>query len=288
MKDFMKSHGKQIIIFLVITVIIVPLCINLAFKLHAPTAIFEATWNAGEFLQFYGTILGSILAVYGVFKTIQYTQDNYRKDFVNRVLPYMALTNLEKESKFNWFTSTCEPPDEQDSISEYREYKLNKIFFIISDGKISVMNKLDKRQITLVHNRGSLDIPDSNGRVYMVDYNLISIPLIIENVGNGAAIAFRVGLNRKDTDERNRKYIVPQNLKRGEKFYVHLYSENPQNTQLSCGDYILEIHYEDIYGNKYKQCYGFYIRYNTAMQYLEASLECVGKQENEERNAKNG
>jgi hypothetical protein len=239
----------------------------------------EATWNAGEFLQFYGMILSALLAVYGVFKTIQYTQENYRKDFVNRVLPYMALTNLEKESQFNWLTSTHQQPIEQNSISEYREYKLDKVFFILNDGKIDTFNKLNSRQNALVRNRGSLDIPDKDGRIYTVDYNLISIPLIIENVGNGAAVNFRVGLNRIETQEKGRRYIVPQNLKRGEKFYIHIYSENPGNTQLNCGDYILEIHYEDIYGNKYKQCYNFNLKCNEMKQHLEASLDCVGKQE---------
>ena len=63
MFDWIKKHRTGVIIGSVISVFIlvslIPLIINLLFKLKS-NGVFSAEWTAGEFLQFYGSLLSFI------------------------------------------------------------------------------------------------------------------------------------------------------------------------------------------------------------------------------------
>lgn len=54
----------------------------------------------------------------------------------------------------------------------------------------------------------------------------ICVPFEFENVGNGAAIRMRYGLNRKETIEHDRKYLPVLSLKPNTPMMFHLFSEN--------------------------------------------------------------
>jgi uncharacterized membrane protein len=60
MFDWMKKHQQAVIISAIITIFVliflVPFVINLLFKLKS-NGIFSAEWSAGDFLQYYGSLL---------------------------------------------------------------------------------------------------------------------------------------------------------------------------------------------------------------------------------------
>ena len=59
------KNKKIIILVSVILVVIVPIFINLSFKVYlAP--LFTAEWGAGDLLSYYGSLLGGIITLVGV------------------------------------------------------------------------------------------------------------------------------------------------------------------------------------------------------------------------------
>lgn len=83
MKNWIKENYKIILLVLGLT-IIGPLIINILFKLHPIIDFFVAEWDASATLSYYGTILASILAIFGIFITIQYSQKSYKDDVRDR------------------------------------------------------------------------------------------------------------------------------------------------------------------------------------------------------------
>jgi len=62
------------VIFFVTTVILIPLIINIFFKIQSPCYLFSAEWSAGEFLGFYGTVLGAVVTIVAIITTIKITK----------------------------------------------------------------------------------------------------------------------------------------------------------------------------------------------------------------------
>ena len=83
------------------------------------------------------------------------------------------------------------------------------------------MSKLDNTQKQLLEHFCSMWVPNGpNGKAY-IKKDMLSIPLDVENVGNGTAVNFRVGLNKKTTESL---YMLPQALKQGRSMYIHIFS----------------------------------------------------------------
>ena len=275
MKDFLRNNKKEIIWFFIIFVIVVPFLIHCVFKLQTPIAFFIAEWSAGDVLGFYGVLLASGLAVYGVFLSIQYAQGNYQIDMRNRVLPYIAVETYKVKSKSSLFLDESE--NKQETNDEfYAEFKLNDIFFVIDKGKVEAKIDLTKEQRLVLQQAGFKNFNEGNGVISTKDIDLVNIPLEIKNVGNGAAIHLRIGLNPKHEEH---KYVYPMQLLTGETKIIHIYAENYPYPNL--GEYDLEFYYEDIIGTKYRQSYLF-ITDETIIEgtkRIVASLNLSGKQE---------
>ncbi|MCC8195663.1 MAG: hypothetical protein LIO49_02445 [Ruminococcus sp.] len=84
--------------------------------------------------------------------------------------------------------------------------------------------------------------------LYPVDYS--SLPLEIENVGNGTAVNLRIGFNYADNKESH-EFLIPTMLKQNQTIYINIFST--EKPEIICGEYVLEFSYEDIYKNKYGQ-----------------------------------
>lgn len=245
----------QIIIASISFIIIIPLIINWLFKQSTPFDFFVAEWTAGDALSFYGSLLGAILAVYGVYLTIQYSQHNYREDIHNRVLPFLALYSLRSHSHYQMFAPIMQDQNPSHT-SDYEEYRLKEIYFILENGEINIKSSLSKEQKQLLIQGGLKYVTTSSNSYSLCDVNLISVPLELENVGNGAAINLRIGLNK--CTNKTPVYITPMNLKQNILIYLHIFAENP--TAKDFGDYDLEFHYNDIYKRHYVQKYRFTIK----------------------------
>lgn len=250
----------------------IPILIHIAFKIKSPIDFFVAVWDAGDFLAFYGALVGSIATVWGVYLSIEYSRSNYQEDVKKRVLPFVVLTNLRSKPKISFFSgaNTKKVP----FSSEYEEYKLQKIYYIIKDGNITAQTWLSAEQQEKIEQGGFLWQTDENGTKNVVRVDLVSIPLELENVGNGAAIQFRVGLNSNAVDEEKWQYINPMPLKVGQSLYVHIYCDDGEKSK---GNYILDLVYDDIYGNKYRQKYA--ITLNNPNGFMQYCFSMNGVQE---------
>lgn len=255
MKTLFKKYWKSLLVFFVIAIIIIPFLIHICFKINAPIKFFQAEWGAGDVLAFYGVLVGAVATVWGVYLSIQYSRSNYQEDVKNRVLPFIALTTLKVRSKFSPFHIA----DIRKKISdpnEYEEYKIEKIYYIIEKGKITAKIGLTKEQEEKIKQGGWRWETNDSGTTQLICIDLVTLPLELENVGNGAANRFRIGLNAQTTEEQAWQYTTPMPLKVGETLYVHVYCEDGVESK---GNYILDLVYEDIYSNKYRQRYGIII-----------------------------
>lgn len=257
----LHTYWKPIILFILLFfIIIIPTCINLAFKYNSGIIILQAEWDASDALNFYGGILAAGLGIYGVFLSIQYAQKNYRDDLKNQVLPYLVVTQLRGLSRYNALadgadikTNAKNGPEENKAADPlYEEYKLTKVYYIIEPNGIKNYIDLPPRYKPILERAGASWETVANGCYILQKRPYISFPAEIENVGNGTAIYARIGFNKK---EDTPKYLPPIQLKPNETFYIHIFSSLPlENVQ---GQYTLSIIYQDIYLNKYEQNFPF-------------------------------
>lgn len=256
------KYRKPIILFVSVFFILIPICINLAFKYDSGIVILQAEWDPSDVLSFYGGILAAGFGIYGVFLSIQYAQKNYRDDLKNQVLPYFVVTQLRGLSHYNAFADGLNAKmNSNNSISQgengkeqplYEEFKLTKIYYVIEPTGIKNYIDLPPRYKPILEKAGATWETIANGSYILQKRPYISFPVEIENVGNGTAIYARIGFNKKEDIP---KYLPPIQMKPKETFYIHIFSVLPLESVH--GEYMLNIIYQDIYHNRYEQSFPF-------------------------------
>ena len=271
--EFLKKHP-----FLVFSVIFIfiPLIIYLLSVVQwMPSG--DNDW-AGFWGGYIGAIIGGICTVIGVYWTIDYSQENYKEDVRNRTLPYISLYALQQDRLTDLLISTSrciKDTEDLNPINEsnkYREYRLEKIFMVIENKEISYKKELTERQEKLIENGGMEEVY-KEGITSLYSRKIVSVPIELENVGNGIALQFNVGLNR--LEDKEPKFLFPFDLKVGEKMCIHIFSEYTSNI---IGDYVLEVHYEDLLNNSYHQKFEFKVEKDESRNRIFTSLELCGKQ----------
>ncbi len=246
--------------------IIVPLLINIMFKYDFGICILQAEWEAGDALAFYGVILAAILAVYGVYMTIGVSNNNYKDNLRNNVLPFFSVYNLKTKSRKNMLfvglNGNNDKSDDKETQMDtgYHEYKIQDYYYILNEGVIEIKDGLTQKQKELLESGGFI-WRTNNGVSMLTASDHICHPMEIENVGNGAAISFRIGFNRKKDNEKDWKYTYGIPVKVGEKIMIHIFSEDCGKQSQNLGEYVLDFQYKDIYGNKYSQMHDIKIEY---------------------------
>lgn len=265
MKDWLKKNYK---IFFVVLLLILggPIVINILFKIKSPIWFLSAEWDASAALSYYGAIIAAFLAIYGIFITVKYSQQNYREDVRNRSLPFIVVDMLRSRSIRSIFPTleTNAKEDMHERKTEgYFEYKINDFYCILKNGEIEYTTGLTPAQQNLRDNRGIEWVASENkNENEMQRHFCVCIPLEIENVGNGTAIRMRIGLNRKDTLSKDRQYMQPQSMKPGVIFKFHIFSEDCSQNSKNLGKYVLSFCYEDIYLNHYEQNFDLLIAFD--------------------------
>lgn len=90
------KNKKIIILVSIILVVIVPILINLSFKVYlAP--LFTAEWGAGDLLSYYGSLLGGIITLVGVVMTLNYQTKQSEADDAIKYKPIIKLASVENE-----------------------------------------------------------------------------------------------------------------------------------------------------------------------------------------------
>lgn len=266
---------KYIIVVICICVIGIPLIVYLLSVIPIFPSGTNNDW-AGFWGGYIGAIIGGFCTVVGVYWTIAYMQKNYEEDVRNRSLPYMALTTLVCDRGTDLFHLSDDIMHIESTRTDYKEHRLEEVYVIIEDGESTYQKSLPEKDKLLLKNGGLEKASTKDGVFVIRDRGMISIPIEFENVGNGAALSFRLGLNREDCKEPT--YILPLNIKVGDKFYIHIYSTDNTENDVNHGKYNLEIFYKDIFQNEYCQKYEFILWKDEEKNRAEYSLQLEGKQ----------
>lgn len=260
MKKFFSTDKLKILGGVSFFVIVVPAIINWLFKLQGPCSFLVAEWSAGDALSFYGTLLGSVATIVGVFLSIDYAQKNYREDEANRVRPYLALTHYKSKYKCNLFelvlrTEHDEVDRKKQEDYDYEEYRLEEVFITIGTDGILYKNSLTEAQKQSLRFGGLAWNDDGDGRLSLQCHNLLSVPFAIENVGNGASLNTKIAFYKINEKDEQKRGVNVYTIKNGESIYCHIFSDEQDPTLY--GEYIFEVTYGDVLGNHYSEKFDF-------------------------------
>ena len=112
------------------------------------------------------------------------------------------------------------------------------------------------------------------GVVGIVNEPMTYVPIVLQNVGNGAALDFKVGFNNlKDGNLDNPLYLSSTSINEGEEFYLGFFAINEKEE--NAGEYLLEIIYRDMFDNRYIQTAKFIITFEngTALTNMEVGFK---------------
>ena len=230
----------------------VPIVINECYKAGG----YITMWNAADVLSYYGAFMAAVIGIVGVYLTVHISNKNYRDDARSRVLPFIAVNvlNVKQPDPFleglgtESYSDMGNDPVIIDSISGKGR---NHLYFVI-DGKskIRVVDSLTGAEAQKVTETEVIWRRGKDGTLYQRDSTYVSMPFILENIGNGAAKNLRMGLSYAGNKPFFKTEII---LKQNEKFYAHIFSE--RDFEEIKGKYTFFIYYEDISGNQYEQVF---------------------------------
>jgi hypothetical protein len=275
LKGFLKSYGKYLLAGFIVFVIIIPVLINCLFKLEAPVSFLVAEWSAGDALSFYGALIASVATIIGVYLSIDYAQQNYREDAKSRIKPYLALTHIVSRSKYDFFgpennNSTITPTQTE----LYTEFRLDRVYIVLSKKGIEFKDGLTSQQQQLLEQVGCTWKAHGTGYV-LVSTDYVSLPFEVDNVGNGAALNFKIAFYKKDSAEH--KGVSLYTLKSNSTVYFHIFSELEDDGLL--GDYVLDLRYHDIQGTYYAQKYPLHFERRAEDNKVSQTIDLTGQQE---------
>ena len=249
----LKKHWKLLSLIAFVCIVVIPFLIHCAFKMYFGIDFFVADWSAGDILTFYGGILAAVLAVFGVYWTIQDSHNQYHEEQKNNVKPYFAVTIRKQEFHRDLLpdeNTNDEAEFEDEEINGYSEYRREKVFIVIQKNQIEFPLHFTKKQKETISKMGSYWQHKESSYI-LCQKNYISLPLDIDNVGIKAAINVQVVFFKTDAEQRDRVYVYT--MKPADRIYVHIYSGVEDDS--ICGDYLLDLKYWDILGTAYSQKY---------------------------------
>lgn len=176
-----KKDLPKIIIIAIVILFVIPLLINLSFKIGS-IRLLAAEWTAGDLLSFYGAVLGAVITLIGLAITLDYQSKQARKDDEIKYKPILKLSAVDVE----YF-----------GFMGRREVKIMFPFYTFNHDEYKTQKKI-------LFYRQMEDTSDFH--------------LIFENKGRGEAVEVSldsVGIREVDWDEDSHLYIgtsVPMSL----------------------------------------------------------------------------
>ena len=231
----------------------IPILINECYKAGGG---YVTIWEAPDVLSYYGTVVGAIVGVLGVYLTVCVSNKNYRDDARNRILPYIAINvmNIRQPDLFlqglgeeDYAMMGNDPIIEQSLEGKAWNHRY---FVIDGKGKIRVAEQLSDDESERLKETAVTWIRAKDGKMYIRDADVVSMPFVMDNIGNGAAKNLRMSFSYLNSKQFFKTEII---LKPNERFYVHIFSEKEFKTIE--GDYVFSVYYEDISGNEYEQLF---------------------------------
>lgn len=247
MKEWLKKKWPWIIGAAVL-IVGGPIIIN---ELYKTGKGYLTLWGAAEILSYYGMILAAIISIAGVYITVYISNKNYRQDAKNRILPYIAINVINHE-----YDAFLDGFDFDDSDFNTRKFipdddsDCNYMTFVIDKKNAIRVNVMTEKERTKAYESTVKWIRGKDGTLYIRDADYVSIPFVIENVGNGPAINMHMGFASTGNKPH---YGANITLKQNQTVFIYIFSE--KNFNEIKGDYSFDIYYDDISGNHYVQKY---------------------------------
>lgn len=272
----MDTWLKVILLVLAVLVVSVgvPFLIN---ECYEKGTGYITVWNANDVLSYYGTILAAVIGVLGVYLTVWVSNKNYRDDARNRILPYIAINvmNIRQPDPFlqglgaeDYAMMGNDPIIEQSLEGK----AWNHLYFVIDGkGKIRVAEQLSDDESERLKETAVTWIRAKDGKMYIRDADVVSMPFVMDNIGNGVAKNLRMSFSYLNSKQFFKTEII---LKPNERFYIHIFSE--KGFEIVQGEYVFSIYYEDISGNEYEQLFPVEIVEENGNRYKR--IETNGKQ----------
>ena len=93
-----KKDLPKIIIIATVILFVIPLLINLSFKIGS-IRLLAAEWTAGDLLSFYGAVLGALITLIGLVVTLDYQSKQARKDDDVKYRPILKIRQEKRDRK---------------------------------------------------------------------------------------------------------------------------------------------------------------------------------------------
>ncbi|WP_290850167.1 hypothetical protein [Eubacterium sp. LMAG:50] len=186
---------RKILVFIAMIVVatLIPIFINESYKRNTG---YVTLWGAKEMLQFYGSVLGSIVAVYGVYITLDYNTYQNKQNYIRQINPMLSsdrdlVLNPKIFSEIQGKTFFIEINNEFEiKISKSMTNTLIDMIDVYSKASDGNNELLDKASEYMEH-------------ICMIDY-------VLENMGQGNAVNIEMKINEKNC-------MAPFGLASGEK-----------------------------------------------------------------------
>ena len=279
------STSKKAVLIVFFLLVIVPLCINGLIRFC--NWVFQITdWNISafglgnsEWLTFWGSYFGGIATVLAVWWTVSQTERHYlqttqeqkrqneliKKEHDNQqqleVLPLLLLQPIGTKQT-SWATlmfGDLEEKKEKNRIyvdqlkPVYEEFDISEITTVFSPEYEIRPSGLTDEEIHLVKNKGHENITTGQTKT-LIKPNITFInPFWLINIGKELAINILISLTsstKPNLPQLSTVFSLMSKARVKINFLVNVKNGDEENI---FGDYILVIHYHDIYSNHYKQ-----------------------------------
>lgn len=241
-----KIGKKKILIILMVIALLtfimigIPVIIN---ELYKNNRGYLTLWGADDVLSFYGTILGAIGGIVGVFFTVRYSIKQYQEDARQRIMPFISFENLADKNLYKEFSAIGD-----ESIPSHMKLSI----VVNSEGKVLYRKHLPSTVIDIIKRNVCRTFTDEN------DFRIIEFKKYyftvfkLRNIGYGAALRFIVGIHSDDKKALDTKeFAGPKILDKGEYLYVGMYVDLSDEKSLK--KYNLDFLYSDIGNTRYIQ-----------------------------------
>lgn len=240
-----------------------PLLIYVIYSTGDCCPLIFTTWTPGELLSYCGTLFAATIAILGVYWSLRSSRQDQERQIRDEAAPFFSAVFLTQINKHDPFTEMffrasgdCVDRDGVDGTEDdcganlgngrYKEVDDRKIYVFL-DGGISYQTRLSEKQEKLARSR-NLEAKMAGGVFASVPNPVIYNPIYLKNVGKGAAVSVRVGVNPKGSDWAGVQYWT---LMPGDYFYLGLYVDTDK--QAVFGEYELRVVYFDCLGCQYIQ-----------------------------------
>lgn len=246
----------------------------------------NTTYSSSDWIGFYGSfgggLFGAMIAIFGVYLTIENNrketeiilkndrainkeliQENRAlndEDSRKSILPVIAINKLLSKYEGHFWASLIaetipgEDISKSDSLipiendMQYKEFEFESLFFTIKENRVNISSELTQEQLLNIRNNWKRGVQPGNGQVGVPNFSYI--PCLVTNCGNGAAINATFNLKKENVDDSEGIISEPVNLRKDANFRLGFYCNLSEEIY---GNYSLKIEYFDIHGEKYSQ-----------------------------------